>query len=378
MQWDASDKPDGADQASPKTKVACVALLLAVLGVVNVYRAWTQSITYDEAVTYDAFVVGPMSHAFTGYNANNHVLFTILAKVTTGAIGTSDLGLRLPSVVAGAVYFVAVFFLCRLLFGRGTVFLLAAAGLALNPLVLDFLSAARGYGLALAMFMVAFYQVVVILVRSSSDGAARHRRWVVVSLALAGSVASNLAFLFPAVGLGLTALIMAAFDTYGTRRASVWRFGRTTVLPLCGPGPLAAAALLAVPVSLAEREHFTYGASRLGETVTSLVDLSVRHHPTGWPIDTFTAIVGNVETTLLVPLTLTALLATASVVATRAVRARNLSALTSQDRILLLLTGTLGMTLAQLLVVHRLWDVPYPLDRTGLYFGLFTDLSTAM
>ena len=365
----------GLDRSPPRgwktglpANVTGVALLLAVLCPVNVYRASTQSITYDEAVTYDAFVVGPMSHAFTGYNANNHVLFTILAKITTGAIGTSELGLRLPSVVAGAVYFIAVFFLCRLLFGRGAVFTLAAAALALNPLVLDFLSAARGYGVALALFMLAFYQVVVILVRSSSDGPARGHRWVGVSLALGGSVCANLAFLFPAVGLGLTALIMAAFDTHGTGRASVWHFGRTTVLPLCGPGPLTAAALLAVPLTLAERSHFTYGASRLGETVTSLVDLSVRHHPSGWPIDTVSAIIGNVEAGLLVPLTLTALLATACIVATRAVRARNLSALTVQEEILLLLAGTLGMTLAQLLVAHRLWNVPYPLDRTGLYF----------
>ena len=364
----------GLDRSPPRgwktdlpANVTGVALLLSLLCVVNVYRASTQSITYDEAVTYDAFVVGPMSHAFTGYNANNHVLFTILAKITTGAIGTSALGLRFPSVVAGAVYFIAVFFLWRLLFGRGAVFTLAAAALALNPLVLDFLSAARGYGVALALFMVAFYQVVVILVRSSSDGPARRRRWVGVSLALGGSVCANLAFLFPAVGLGLTALILAAFDTHGTR-ASVWRFGRTTVLPLCGPGPLTAAALLVVPLNLAERAHFTYGASRLGETVTSLVDLSVRHHPSGWPFDTVGGMVGNVEAGLLVPLTLTALLATAGIVATRAVRARSLSALTVQEEILLLLAGTLGMTLAQLLVAHSLWDVPYPLDRTGLYF----------
>ena len=69
-----------------------------------------------------------------------------------------------------------------------------------------------------------------------------------------------------------------------------------------------------------------------------------------------------------VPLALTALLGTAGLVATRAVRARSLSSLTSQDRSLLLLTGTLSMTLAQLLAAHRLWNVPYPLDRTGLYF----------
>ena len=351
-----------------QTNVACVVLLLAVLGLINVYRAWTQSITYDEAVTYDAFVVGPMSHAFTGYNANNHVLFTILAKVTTAAFGTSELALRLPSVVAGAVYLGAVFFLCRLLFGSGAVFALAASALALNPLVLDFFSAARGYGVALALFMVAFYQVAVILVRNSSDGPARTYRWVGVSLALGGSVCSNLAFLFPAVGLGLTALMLAAFDTLGSDRASVWRFVRTTVVPLCGPGPLTAAALLVVPLRLAERHHFTYGAARLSDTVASLVQRSVRHHPSDWPTDTLTASVANVEAELLVPLALTALLVAAGIVATRVVRARSLASLTSQDPSLWLLTGTLSVTLVQLLAAHRLWDVPYPLDRTGLYF----------
>ena len=220
---------------SAKFNVACVALLLAMLGVVNVYRARTQSITYDEAVNYDAFVVGPMSHAFTGYNANNHVLFTILAKLTTGAIGTSELGLRLPSVVAGAVYFVVVFLLCRLLFRRGAIFSMTAAALALNPFVLDFLSAARGYGVALAFFMVAFHQVAVILVPNSSAAAVSSRRWVVVSLALAASVSSNLAFLFPAVGLGLAALTLTALNSLGAGQPNVLHFSRTTLLPLCGP-----------------------------------------------------------------------------------------------------------------------------------------------
>lgn len=353
---------------SAETNAACVALLLAVLCAVNVYRAWTQSITYDEAVTYDAFVVGPMSHAFTGYNANNHVLFTILAKVTTAVIGTSEIGLRFPSVVAGAVYFVVTFLLCRLLFWNAAIFSLTAAALALNPFVLDFLSAARGYGLALAFFMVAFHQVAVILVRDSLAAAASSRRWVVVSLALAASVSSNLAFLFPAVGLGLAALTLAALNSLGPGRANVLHFSRTTLLPLCGPGPVTAAALLAVPLGLAEREHFTYGASRLGETVTSLVDLSVRHHPSGWSIDAFNAVLAGVEARFLVPITLAGLLVTAGLVATRAVRARSVATLPSQDRILLLVTGTLGITVGQLVAVHHLWDVPYPLDRTGLYF----------
>lgn len=351
--------------------VAGMALLLAALMVVNVYRAWTQSITYDEAVTYDAFVVGPMSNAFTGYNANNHVLFTVFAKLTTRALGTSEFSLRLASVAAGALYFGVVLLLGRALFGRGAIFSLAVAALALNPLVLDFLSAARGYGLAVALFMVALHQIAMILFRrgNGSERRVERRRWLMASLALGGSVSANLAFLFPAVSLGLVALTLAAFDALGSlSRASLLRFGRTTVLPLCGPGLVAAGVLLGVPLNRAEREHFTYGAGRLGETVTSLVDASMRHHPSGWPINWLAATIGSVENKVLVPLTLTALLATVGIVAMRAVRARSVSRLTGEDRILLLLTGTLTVTLAELIAAHRLWDVPYPLDRTGLYF----------
>ena len=351
-----------------ETGIKTVALLFALLGAVNVYRASTQSITYDEAVTYDAFVVGPLSNAFTGYNANNHVLFSVLAKFTTATLGPSELGLRLPSVLAGGVYFVVVFLLCRHLFGRGPIFSLAALALACNPLVLDFLSAARGYGLALALFMVALYQVVVILVSSSSSGGAGWGRWVVVSLALGGAVSANLAFLFPAVGLGMAALTLTAIDTLSAGRASLWRFGRTTVLSLAGPGPVMAAALLVVPLTLAEREHFAYGASGLSGTVTSLVNLSVWHHFTGWYIDTVGEMVGSVVSTYFVPLTLATLFATVGIIGARAVRARKSSVLTAQDRALLLLAGTLTITLAQLVAVHYLWDVPYPLDRTGLYF----------
>lgn len=258
---------------------------------------------------------------------------------------------------------------------------MALAALALNPFVLDFLSAARGYGLAVAFFMVALHQIVAILVRRGnvSEGTRERRRWLVASLALAGSVSSNLAFLFPAVGLGLVALMLAAFDAHGPLgRASLLQFGRTTVLPLCGPGLVTAGALLVVPFSRAKQEHFRYGADRLGETVTSLVDASLRHHPSGWLIDGLAATVGSVETKILVPLTLTALLATAAVVSTLAVRARSVAPLAAADRILLLLTGTLGVTLAELIAAHRLWDVPYPRDRTGLYFIPMFTLALAL
>jgi hypothetical protein len=363
--------------ASVRTKLAAqghvvgMALLLAALWVVNVYRASTQSISYDEAFTYDAFVVGPMSTAFTGYTANNHVLFTVLAKLATAVFGVSELGLRLPTVAAGALYLAVVFFLGRLLFKRGVVFSMVVAALALNPFILDFLSAARGYGLALALFMLAFHQLATILIRpgSTSERAEERRRWLVASMALGGSVAANLAFLFPAVALGLAGLAMAAVETpVAPESATRVPLGRSRIVMVVGPGLLFAAALLAMPLTRARPEHFTYGAARLTETVTSLVDVSVHHHPYHRSIERPMAAIANLETKTLVPLTLVVLLAMAVTVGARAIRARNVSRLASQDRMLLLLTGTLSLTLIELIAAHYLWDVPYPLDRTGLYF----------
>src|SRR5262245_50500298 len=56
---------------------------LTVVAAASVYRATTQGIVHDEAVTYLMFVAGPLEHVFTRYTANNHVLFTLAANATT-------------------------------------------------------------------------------------------------------------------------------------------------------------------------------------------------------------------------------------------------------------------------------------------------------
>ena len=85
--------------------VIATGALLIGLALTNVYRAATQSVVYDEAFTYLAFLAGSPSRVFTEYTANNHVLFRLLARLTTGMFGLSELTLRLPTVVAGLVYF---------------------------------------------------------------------------------------------------------------------------------------------------------------------------------------------------------------------------------------------------------------------------------
>ncbi|MBX9602237.1 MAG: hypothetical protein K2X35_14615 [Bryobacteraceae bacterium] len=120
---------------------------------VNVYRAASQSVTIDEATTYLWFAGKSWYHVFHEYDANHHILHTILVKLSTGAFGLSSLALRLPSLAGGALYLAGCLTLSRNWFGRTWLGGAALLALTINPYILDFLSCARGYGLALAFLL---------------------------------------------------------------------------------------------------------------------------------------------------------------------------------------------------------------------------------
>jgi hypothetical protein len=112
------------------------ALFLGTL-VLNVYRADTQSLTVDEAFTYNRFVSQPPYEALAHYDANNHVLNTLLSILSVRLLGVSELTLRLPSVFGGAVYLLAILWLSDWIFGAGLRTILSFAALSANPIVLD-------------------------------------------------------------------------------------------------------------------------------------------------------------------------------------------------------------------------------------------------
>ena len=147
-------------------------VLLSTLLAANFYRAATQSIVHDEALSWQFYLSGPVSAIFQTYTANNHFLATILFRLSITLFGNSEFAMRLPTVLAGAWFFWTVFQLCGLIFGDGWLFLLACAALTLNPILLDFLVAARGYGLAMAGLFWALYQMLVWL----HDRSARSER----------------------------------------------------------------------------------------------------------------------------------------------------------------------------------------------------------
>ena len=115
-------------------------------------RAAVQSITIDEAVTYNTFV---FTRHYLWYAANNHILNSTLMFGFTRVLGLSQFTARLPALIGAAFYITAAYRLCRLLGTSLFVQLTVFVCLVYNPFIFDHLVAARGYSLALGFLMWA-------------------------------------------------------------------------------------------------------------------------------------------------------------------------------------------------------------------------------
>ncbi|HUS07063.1 MAG TPA: glycosyltransferase family 39 protein, partial [Bryobacteraceae bacterium] len=140
-----------------RTYVWIAIALLVCLFAMNVYRAATQAITIDEAFTSQLYLSKDLHTILNNYDANNHVLFTLCSKWLVNHYGNSEFTIRLASVLGGMLYLVAVYLVCRLLFGAGWLLPSGVAMLCLNPFLVDYLSVGRGYGMGLGFWMYALY-----------------------------------------------------------------------------------------------------------------------------------------------------------------------------------------------------------------------------
>ncbi len=338
------------------------ATLLAALLALNVRRARTQSFTTDEAFTYNRFVSPPVSEMLADYDANNHVLNTILMRVSAALFGVSEFTLRIPSLLCGLLYLGGVFTLCRYLFGTSWLFVLAAALLALNPLLVDYLSAARGYGPALAFLVWALY----FLARHLEE----RRTWQLYlgAVALALSVASNLAFVF--AGAPLAGLFSAILLVDGRWRGERWVIADHFLVP----GIAVVFVLVVVPLSHATPGSFYVGTRSLAEAVDSLVVPALFHQPSPAApstVQVWLRIIGLA----FVPGLVLAGLAVLAWLAVRLGRARSAENLDRAERFLLLTAGATAGALLLLVAGHHLLGLPYPERRTGLYFVLLLGLT---
>lgn len=132
--------------------ISLVALLYVVL------RAWFVPFTCDESWTFTNYFNASFVDVVTATPplANNHILNTLLTKVT-GAFSTGEFALRLPNVLAFLLYAFASFKIATQFIKHKALGVLLFLLLMSNHALLEFFALSRGYGLSIGLMMMSLY-----------------------------------------------------------------------------------------------------------------------------------------------------------------------------------------------------------------------------
>ena len=225
-----------------------------------VARACVQSITIDEADTYLAWVARPNPSHWEAAS-NNHVLNSLLMRLTTSVFGVSHLTVRAPALLGAAIYIAAIYLLCVKLTPLRKLQWPLFVCLVYNPFIFDHMVAARGYALALGFLMAALAIAVCRKPAAASLAAC--------SVCVALSFAANFSFAFVDAAAMLAILIWACARTQAIQV-------RVRLLGACVlPGLLVSVFLSAPAVLHWPKGDLAYGAHSLGETFRTVAQSSL-------------------------------------------------------------------------------------------------------
>ncbi|HEY5219704.1 MAG TPA: glycosyltransferase family 39 protein [Gemmatimonadaceae bacterium] len=183
----------------PSTRFALLAIV--AVGALARLAALGQPMRYDESVTYLYFVGRSWRTAVSAYQfPNNHLLYTVAAKLMALLGHGAPWSLRLPAFVAGVATIPLTYALGRALYTRGAALIGAALVAAAMPLIL-YSANARGYAWIIAAYLI----LMLIAARIRADGATP-RRWAAFALVAAAGLATIPVMLYP---LGAVALWFA-------------------------------------------------------------------------------------------------------------------------------------------------------------------------
>lgn len=233
---------------------------LALFGVAwIVYRAASQSITLDEANTF-LFWVNTPDAAHWSAHSNNHILNSSLMRLAVFIAGPSHLALRAPALLGGFLYIGASRQLAHRLATQQLRQVLLFVCLVFNPFVMDYLVAARGYGLAAAFFLLALVQLLKRDNASSSSA-------VLISACCALSFAANFSTAYANAALWLIA---------------AWRFTNQTrsariLIPLAIPGAAITIALCGHALIHYDKSQLIWGADSLSKMLVEMRDSTFQH-----------------------------------------------------------------------------------------------------
>jgi len=246
------------------------ALLFLAAGAVSlvIIRACLQSVTIDEADSFLLFA--DQSWPAQWYpSSGNHVLNTLLERLVTSIFGVNELTLRTPAILGAAVYITAAFYLCRRLTARLLLQVPLFIALVYNPMILDYLVAARGYSLASGFLLAALAVIASVVWDGQQESAVLRRKCAWISVFLALSFAANFSFAFAD---GITLLFF--FFWAARKRQSNLRAGVNLAAYCFLPG-LATGFLLAGSVVWNwPKGQLYFGSKSLSEMTQGLVSAS--------------------------------------------------------------------------------------------------------
>ncbi|HMS69481.1 MAG: hypothetical protein WAT92_24835 [Saprospiraceae bacterium] len=252
---------------SKLSKTRVVFLILGViLFVIALFRANNLSMTHDECASIFGLIHSDnylfLFNKGEWLTANNHWLNTMSFQFFHLLFGMKALALRFGSVLMAPIFTYATYFICKKLDLDFYIQILVAALLLTSPILLDYFSLARGYGMAITFVMTS---LAFILAYLDGNNKSALIGFVVSAILSTLSIFSNIIFYF--VFCGVLALLL-------------WRLKKLTksFFIITAIGLIVLAILTYIPISaLSKADEFRWGTDILTDSFASYFS-EFNHH----------------------------------------------------------------------------------------------------
>ena len=191
-----------------KNAFAIFFVLLSVLVFfISLLRCYLVPFNHDETATFFFFIQsGNYMPFYSAADANNHVLNSFLGNVCFHVFGSSTLSLRIPNLIGLIILMIATYRISKNLNLLGSKLILTTAFL-LSFHWLSFFSACRGYGLSLALLIMGAY-FLLELIKSPTN----IKKYLLALLFFQLAISANLILIIVVLVLSAFVLMIQFFN----------------------------------------------------------------------------------------------------------------------------------------------------------------------
>lgn len=231
------------------------------------YKAAVIPITHDETATvvwYSTFSNWEIM-MYPDSWPNNHILNTLLAKLSMNMFSDHQFFVRLPNVLGFLLYLIAIYKLARhfTLYNNTLVFSSILLLFLSNLYLIDFFSLARGYGLSIAFCSLSIAYFI--------DGFIKNKTlfiWMAILFSMLGAYANFTTLIFFASASLLAFLYFISRDKYTIKQKIGLLFIQFVISTLFG-------LLIVVPIiKMSENDQFQYWTNDgfVKQTLVSIIE----------------------------------------------------------------------------------------------------------